>query len=130
VPDTTRLRPEAPTIPDTAAALHRLFAAKRGLRAVIVAGTVLIGGVAFLIKATSGSKPTTLGATLADFGNKVGIVSLTSVAVIVELVAENKYSRSKEQVVIESWRMHQQLAPDIRRRLTPPYFEPDGPHRP
>ena len=129
VPDTTRLRPEAPITPDTAAALHRLFAAKRGMRAAIVVGTVLVGGVAFVINVTTGSKSTTLGATLADLGQKVGIVSLTSVAVLVELVAENKYSRSREQLAIESWRRHQ-LAPDIRQRLTPPYFEPDGYRRP
>ncbi|MGI4834204.1 MAG: hypothetical protein ACRYFK_12160 [Janthinobacterium lividum] len=126
VADTARPRPAAPAAPDTAAALHRLFAAKRGLRAAVVVGTVVTGGV---ILALDGLFASDSRNGLVSFVEQGQIIGVTSLIVLVEVLAESKYNRKKEQRALADWRAHR-LAPDLQQRLTPHYFVPPGLRRP
>lgn len=96
LPTPPALRP--PAAPDTAAALHRLFAQKRrehtGLATVLLAG-----GAVFLGAATQ--SPTIDGATLPL---SISLLSVPAAAAV--LVGSGRYSRWREERALAAWRAH------------------------
>lgn len=106
---------------DTAAAIHRLFVARRHVRTAVVLGT----GGGFLLAAALGNifGKENYG---SYGGDEVRIFNLTLLAIPVmgaELLVFGEYSRRHERLATEYWRAHR-LSPTIKRNLKPQYFQP------
>ena len=111
----------APAVPDTVAAIHRLFAAKRKRGTLVVAGTaaaILTG--ASLVASQS---PDALFSQ-ADRVKMAGLfVVLPGILIIaVELIFTSDFSRQSEAQVVEEFRTHK-LPRYLKRRLKPKYFQ-------
>ena len=124
--DSPAQRPAAPTLtatPDTAAAIHRLFAKRRTERACLLLGTLGVGSW-LTASAAHESKhyPDPVGAGLSGYA-AIGLGGFTGVAGTMELIALRKASRANERRAIELWRANQ-LPPEIRQSLKPRHFRP------
>jgi hypothetical protein len=106
--------------PDTVAALHRLFAAKRKKLLPIVAGTVAADVAGVII----------IGSTVDSGGFIDGRVvgqALTGILGVIVVGAEvlfytSIYSRKKEQRAVTAFEAHQ-LPRDLKRQLKAKYFQ-------
>jgi hypothetical protein len=113
-----------PTAPDTVAALHRLYAAKRRKVLPIVAGTVAADALGIAV----------VGATVQNRGLLDGrdilqglVGALGVIAVGTEaLFYTSSYSRKKEERAIAAYQAHQ-LPRHLKRQLKARYFL-DLPH--
>jgi hypothetical protein len=97
----------AQAAPDTAAAIHRLFAARRA-RSYIITGLVVI--------------PWAIG-FLAE-GNSIGAAVYPIAAApyeLANLICHRRYRRKAEMRALANFQMYQ-LSPKIRRKLKPKYF--------
>jgi len=97
----------AQAAPDTAAAIHRLFAARRA-RSYIITGLVVIPGAIGL---------------LVD-GNSIGTAVYPIVAApyeLANLICHRRYRKKAEARALLAFQAHQ-LSPKIRRKLKPKYF--------
>ena len=101
---------------DTAAALHRLFAAKRRLRTVLVGGTV----VAYLVAVNTGGN---YGTYNGEFVRTILYTPPALAVVLGEVLFYGRYSRYRETRALSEWEQHR-LAPETRRHLRPRYFHP------
>jgi ATP/ADP translocase len=91
--------PTAHAATDTAAAIHRLFAAKRKTRTVVVVAT-LVGGA--VITTAGFMDPTPYAdAAAAVFGVEILAATIT------ELLFYRRYSRAHEQKIIAKYQAHQ-----------------------
>ena len=105
--------------PDTVAAIHRLFLAKRKRRIVVVAATVVVGAVGSGVLIGTAS---TYNITFqAVFG--LSLIPATAIAGITELVCYNQYSRRQERQVIADYQNHM-LPKLVRQKLKARYFQP------
>lgn len=99
--------PAAPAAPDTAAAIHRLFAARRA-RSYIITGLLVVPGVVgFLVD-----------------GNSIGTAAYPIAAApyeLANLICHRRYRRKAEARAVLAFQAHQ-LSPKIRRKLKPKYF--------
>jgi hypothetical protein len=123
--------PALQPVPDTAAAIHRLFAAKRK-RQVIVGGTTF--GVAVgAVVATSNQQPsggggggfgilTNTGPILDGPGMAVLAVGVIMFPVVLlEAVIFGGWSKKQEQLTIDGWQQHKE-SQFLKRRLKSKYF--------
>ena len=111
----------APAVPpDTVAALHRLFAAKRRKLLPIVAGTAVASAAGIAL----------IGATVEGGGQHdgrvagqglVGILGILTVGTEV-LFYSTSYSKDKEQRAVAAFAAHQ-LPQHLRRQLKAKYFQ-------
>jgi peptidoglycan/LPS O-acetylase OafA/YrhL len=118
-PDTLAMEPATPA-PDTVAALHRLFAAKRKKLLPIVAGTVAADALGIaVVGATVDSRgwvdSRALGQAL------VGVLGVVAVGTEV-LFYTATYSRKKEQRAVAAYEAHQ-LPRHLKRQLKARYFQ-------
>jgi hypothetical protein len=99
--------PVAQAAPDTAAAIHRLFAA-RWARSYIITGLVVVPGVVgFLVD-----------------GNSIGTAAYPVAAApyeLANLICHRRYRRKAEARALLAFQAHQ-LSPKIRRKLKSKYF--------
>jgi len=105
----------APAAPDTLAAIHRLFAARRQRRNLIAVGAVAAAGVGTAVAANHYDR----FFSTADYGKLYGLSAVLIIAV--DFIANMDYSRKEEQLAVESFQAHQ-LSPRLRRRLKARYF--------
>jgi hypothetical protein len=106
-----------PAATDTAAAIHRLFAAKRRLRTAVVAGT----GLLYVIAVVSG--PDKYGSYDGQFVRIFNYSPFLLGAVIGEFAYYGRYSHLRERRALDDWQAHR-LSPEVRRRLAPRHFMP------
>ena len=103
------LLPAAQATPDTVAALHRLFAARRGKSYILTA--VIVGpGVLVLLAGGSNSSAGSLVYAIA-----------ASPYELANLICHRRYRKKAEERALMNFRAHR-LSPKIRRRLKPKYF--------
>lgn len=118
----------APAAPDTLAAIHRLFAARRQRRNYIVGGTlVAAAGTAGLVVANrpaeSGSSNTGGFGVLAPNNLDVAMVGIvTALVVPAEALLLGGWGHKYEQQVIATWQQQHQLPHAVKRRLKAQYF--------
>lgn len=112
----------APTAsPDTAAALHRLFAKHRARRMRFALGTLVVGTALTIMPAVSAKRANDpLDAGFSAFGSVVA-GTLTATLVPLELLHHNQYTRRRERQAVAQWQAHQ-LPAELRQRLKPNYF--------
>jgi len=104
-----------PAAPDTAAALHRLFAARRQRRNLIAIGSV---GAAMVGTATMPTKPSDI-LTTGDYAKLYGLGA--AAIILVDFVFGDEYSRKNEQRAVASFEAHR-LSRHLKRRLRARYF--------
>ena len=95
--------------PDTAAAIHRLFAARRGRSYILTAVTVGPGMLGLLV-----------GGHNADAGALVYAIAASPYE-LANLLCHRRYRKKTEARALVSFQEHQ-LSPKIRRKLKPKYF--------
>lgn len=127
------LAPRLPAVaqaapPDTAAALHRLFAHKRRIRSYVVAGTALAVAATAAVVASQPEHHGSPGFGVIEPispGEIAGVlVGGIGVPIIIgELLYYGQYSRRNEARALELLRVHQ-LPHYLRRKLKPKYFAP------
>jgi hypothetical protein len=97
----------AQAAPDTAAAIHRLFAARR-VRSYIITGLIVTpGALGFLVD-----------------GNSIGTAVYPIAAApyeLANLICHRRYRKKAEKRALLAFQAHQ-LSPKIRRKLKPKYF--------
>jgi hypothetical protein len=124
--------PTAQTAPDTAAAIHRLFAAKRRRQVTVGVATVgaAVGALAIVSLSTqqsgrsggSGYGSLLSGPIIDEQALAALAVGVITVPVMLgELVLFGGWSKKKEKRVLEDWEQHR-LARFFKRRLKPKYF--------
>jgi hypothetical protein len=113
----------SPAATDTAAAIHRLFTAKRRLRAAVVAGT----GLVYVLAVVAG--PDKYGSYSGSFVRTFNYSPFLLGAVIGEFAYYGRYSNRHERLALEDWQA-QHLSPEVRRRLAPRYFVAPAPALP
>ena len=99
--------PTAQAAPDTAAAIHRLFAARR-VRSYAITGLLVVPGAVSL---------------LVD-GHSIGTAVYPIAAApfeLANLICHRRYRRKAEMRALANFQTHQ-LSPKIRRKLKPKYF--------
>jgi peptidoglycan/LPS O-acetylase OafA/YrhL len=101
--------------PDTLAAIHRLFAARRQRRNLIAAGAA---GAALAGTAVASTTYDRFFST-ADYGKLYGLGA--GLIIAVDFIATMDYSRKEERLAVESFQNHQ-LSPRLKRRLKARYF--------
>jgi hypothetical protein len=111
--------PVAATVPpigtDTVAALHRLFAARREERNVLVAGTILTLGLYAVINQQAAGPSIT-----RDINSLVSLL-IISPLVLLEYVHGARYSHKKEQQAIAALAAHQ-LPNSVKAQLQVKFF--------
>ncbi|MVN75163.1 hypothetical protein GO988_02360 [Hymenobacter sp. HMF4947] len=105
--------------PDTVAAIHRLFAAKRKRNSHFFVGTVgviAVGGVVIGTASSSwdGLAQAALGAVIIAF---VGLPALTA-----ETITALNYNKKSERQAVEDFQAHK-VPRYLKRRLKPAYFQ-------
>jgi hypothetical protein len=116
----------APAGPDTAAAIHRLFAAKRRRQGYVVGGTALVAVGATGVVAAN--RPADTGS-----GNGFGVIAPNNLdlamvgvvampVVLVEALLLGGWGHKYERQVLATWQQHQ-LPRSVKRRLEPRYFQ-------
>lgn len=122
----------APAAPDTAAAIHRLFAGQHLHRDLIITG---LGAGAFVVAAISSSTGNnssghgssgygSLGGGGLDFSGADFLLLYAIPAtplILLDYVVYANYSRKREKRVVEEFRAHR-LPAQLRRKLKPRYF--------
>ena len=103
--------------PDSVAALHRLFVARRANRALLLGATAVAGTVGAL---------TYTGNTLGDARAKVSLLLLT---LALEAVLTKSYTSRDENQAVQALREHR-LADNLKRKLKPQFFQPAEPGLP
>ncbi|TFZ67686.1 hypothetical protein E4631_06830 [Hymenobacter sp. UV11] len=106
----------ASVAPDTVAALHRLFAAKRKRKLFVIAVTIVAGGAGLAISGNLSGEGIASPRAMAQ-----GLIPIISIPVIGEQGIVYTLSHKKEAQVIELWRVHR-LPERIKAELTPDYF--------
>ncbi|NML65202.1 hypothetical protein HHL22_08305 [Hymenobacter sp. RP-2-7] len=109
---TTQPQPAGPA-PDTVAALHRLFAAKRAKRDALAVLSLVIAGTTGYAATQSYS----LSDISIAYGTTIGALSIGGIA----LAYYSQYSRRREQEALEAFKSHQ-LAKELKRKLKRRYF--------
>jgi hypothetical protein len=104
----------AAAAPDTVDALHRLFAARRRQRNMLVAGTVVGAMVG-----TAATPPDRLLST-NDYAKLYGLAA--AAVIIIYFVCGDTYSYKEEQRAVASFGSHQ-LPKYLKRRLKSCYFQ-------
>ena len=105
----------APAAPDTVAAIHRLFAARRERSVPFILGAasvVLTGGVM-------------MGTARSDLRQSVGGFSTGLIGLIIMtygLATALDYNKKSEQQAVEDFQMHK-VPRYLKRRLKPKYFQ-------
>ena len=97
----------AQAAPDTAAAIHRLFAARRARSYIITGLLVVPGALGFLLD-----------------GNSIGTAVYPIAAApyeVANLISHRRYRRKAEERALVAFQA-QRLSPKIRRKLKPKYF--------
>jgi hypothetical protein len=97
----------AQAAPDTAAAIHRLFAARRARSYIITGLLVTPGALGFLVD-----------------GNSIGTAAYPVAAApyeLANLICHRRYRRKAEKRALANFQTHQ-LSSKIRRKLKPKYF--------
>ena len=122
----------AQSAPDTAAAIHRLFVAKRHVFRYVALGTLTAATTAIVVVTTAPATESRSGGGgygfgLGNSGDNRGSVALgiglTSVPVLlVETLFCAGWSRKKERRALEAWQRHQ-LSAFYHRKLKPKYFK-------
>ncbi|WP_223650387.1 hypothetical protein [Hymenobacter psoromatis] len=107
--------PTPPAAPDTAAALHRLFAARRRNISVALPLTVGAGAGLFLAVAHTSDAKEGLNWTL------LGVITVGFT--IGELASIPRYSKRREEMMAEDFKRHR-LPASWRRELRQWYFKP------
>lgn len=118
--------PAAP--PDTAAAIHRLFARRRTHGHRVVPITLGIGAALTVVGAFDnppGNDPLEVG--LARLFAVVAGVGTTTI-VASELIRYGRYSRLNEQRALAQFQAHQ-LPASLQDQLKPKYFQPEAKRR-
>jgi len=120
--------PLALAVPDTAAALHRLFVAKRRLQGYVVGGTAVVAVGTFIGLASSRPEPGPSNPNFAVYsgGNAPDLVVnaiLTLPTILVAAVAFGGWGHRQEQRALTNWQQQHQLPRQIRRKLRPRYFQ-------
>lgn len=110
--------PPSASTPDTVAAIHRLFVAKRHQSALVISSTVGVGLLS-LVVAENTRHSYTIDATPVI---ATGISLLSIPATFVEIVHYQQFTRRKEQRAIAAFEAHK-LPEKIRLRLQPTYFD-------
>jgi hypothetical protein len=106
-----------PTATDTVAALHRLFAARRAGRNVLVAGTILTLGLYAVINQQAADPSLS-----RDINSLVGLVLIPPL-VAWEYVHHARYSHKKEQQALAAFALHQ-LPASVKVLLHAQFFRP------
>lgn len=115
--------PATQPVPDTAAAIHRLFAAKRHQSGIAISGTTAVGLLSLLVAENTRHSYTIDAAPIIATG-----ISLLSIpAIIAEIGFYRQFTIRKEARALSAFRAHK-LPAKIRRLLLPAYFEA-GPSR-
>ena len=113
------MRPLA-SAPDTAAAIHRLFAAKRHQSGIVIGGTVFTGLLSLLV-----AENTRHGATIEPTPILATGISLLSIpATVAEIGYYRQFTRRKEARALGAFKEHN-LPSKIKQQLRPVYFEAD-----
>jgi hypothetical protein len=117
---------------DTAAAIHRLFVAKRHVFRYVALGTIAAAGTAMLIVASvpdtesrsaGGGYGFNFSAPMDSKGLAILGIGISSVPVLlVETLCCAGWSRKKERRTLEAWQQHQ-LSAFYHRKLKPKYFQ-------
>lgn len=108
----------APAVPDTVAALHRLFAAKRRKLAFILIGTA----TAELVGQTVVGTTVPGGGIIDDRAITQFAVALLTVPVVVaEVLFYAQYNQKHEARAVEDFQLHR-LPRHLRRQLKAKYF--------
>ena len=119
-PDAVGAPAVAPAAPDTVAALHRLFAAKRKKLVPIVAGTLVadVAGIA-VIGATVESGGLIDGRVVGQvLTGLLGVVAMTTEV----LFYSANYGKKKEELAVAAFEAHQ-LPRHLKRQLKAKYFQ-------
>ena len=103
------LLPTTQAAPDTVAAIHRLFAARRGRSYILTA--VIVGPGALVLLA---------GGSNAGAGEFVYAIA-GSPYELANLICHRRYRKKAEKRAVLNFQEHH-LSPKIRRRLKPKYF--------
>jgi hypothetical protein len=124
--------PTAAPAPDTAVAIHRLFAAKRR-RQVILSGATLVAALGTMALVSTNSQQVG-GSGSSGYGSLpsgpildgpgVGVLAVGVIALpvaLVEAVLVGGWSMKQEQQTIDGWRQHKE-ARFLKHRLKPKYF--------
>jgi hypothetical protein len=103
------------TAPDTLAALHRLFAARRVRRNTIAGFTLVGAAVGTAISPTGKNDFFSTG----DYAKLYGVAAVSIIAI--DLLFGDDYSRKNEQRAIAAFQ-ERRLSPRLQRRLKASYF--------
>lgn len=126
------LRPALPNT-DTAAAIHRLFTAKRKRQVIISGATFGVAVGAVVAVALSSQQPsggggggfgilTTSGPILDNQAVAVMGIGITMIPVVlIEALLFGGWNKKQEQQTIEAWQQHKE-ARFLKRKLKPKYF--------
>ena len=113
------ITPEAthtPAAPDTVAAIHRLFAARRQQRNLVALGAVGAAGLG------TAATPIPNG-TFFNRGDYAKVYGIGAAAIIaVDFAFGNSHSRKNEQRALDDWQAHQ-LPRHLKRQLKARYFQ-------
>lgn len=116
--------------PDTVAAIHHLFAAKRRARSFVLAGTAMaVLGVAFVVASRpqehsgGGGSFALFNSPIVSSAEQAGLAAgiLGVPAVTAELVFYSNFSRRSEKQALEEFHTHQ-LPKFIKRKFKSKYF--------
>ena len=110
--------PATQAAPDTAAAIHRLFAAKRHQSAAVISATVGTGLLCLLLAENTRHSYTIDTTPIVATG--ISLFSIPTTAI--EIGYYRQFTRRKEQQALVAFQEHK-LPERIRRRLRPEYFE-------
>ena len=104
--------------PDTLAAIHRLFAAKRKKNKPFVAGAVGVAAVGGVLLGTAPSNLDGIGQAVLG----AGLIALVSLPVLtLEALTALDYNKKSEREAVEAFQAHK-VPRYLKRKLKPQYF--------
>ena len=105
--------------PDTVAAIHRLFVAKRKKNSRFFAGTLGVTAIGGVVTGTAPSSWDGLGQAVLG----VAIIALVSLpALTVEAITALDYNKKSERQAVEDFQAHK-VPRYLKRKLKPKYFQ-------
>jgi hypothetical protein len=114
-------------IPDTAAAIHRLFAAKRKRQGYVIGATVVaaIGTAGTVVANRPADSGTSSGfGVMAPNNLDLAMVGVVAVPVVLaEALFLGGWGYKYERQVLATWQQQHQLPRAVKRRLVPRYFQ-------